>query len=156
MDRQLALVLAEKINKVITVLNAEKKTPWDYGIGFSLYHSEVHLLDTIAVHAGENPSALAARLGITKGAITQVVKKLTEKELVESYHLPDNQKELYFRLTPLGKKAVRGHHKHHTRLNAGIFAYFESLTRKEGQVIIKFLDVLLINGAKAWQNIPAL
>ena len=80
MHRQLALILAEKINKAITVLNAEKKTPRDYGIGFSLYHSEIRLLDTIAVHAGENSSALAARLGITKGAITQVVKKLTEKK----------------------------------------------------------------------------
>lgn len=141
-DRELALALAEKINRAMNAHNGEMKVARDYGTGFLLYHSEVHLLDAINLHEGENERELAARLGVTKGAVGQVAKKLLSKGLAESYRLPGNKKEIYFRLTALGRKAIAGHQQHHERINTGLFAYIESLEEKDVKIIMEFLDVM--------------
>jgi DNA-binding MarR family transcriptional regulator len=143
MNRELALVITEKVNKAVTILNNEKKIARDYGLGFLLNHAEVHLLDTINKHPDENTSQLALRNGITKGAIAQITKKLVEKDLIASFHTPENKKEVYFELTKLGKKAVLGHRRHHNRLNTGLRKYFETLSDKEMKTIIIFLDHLI-------------
>jgi DNA-binding MarR family transcriptional regulator len=143
MDKNLALAIAEKTNKAVSILNSEKKVPRDYGTGFPLNHADVHLLDTINGHLDENTSQLAARMGITKGAVAQITKRLAEKSLITTYHTPENKKEVYFELTKLGKKAVLGHRRHHERLNAGLQRYFESLSDKDMRTILTFLDVLI-------------
>lgn len=143
MNMELALAIAEKINKAVTVLDKEKKVARDYGVGFLLNHAEVHLLDTINQHPDENTSQLALRNGITKGAIAQITKKLQEKGLITAFRLPENKKEIYFELTKLGKKAVSGHDRHHKRLNGGLSKYFETLSDKDMQTIIIFLDKII-------------
>jgi DNA-binding MarR family transcriptional regulator len=143
MNRELALAIAEKINKAVTVLDKEKKVARDYGVGFLLNHAEVHLLDTINQHQGENTSQLALRNGITKGAVAQITKKLLEKELITAFQVPENKKEVYFELTKLGKKAVSGHDRHHRRLNSGLTKYFETLSDKDMRTISAFLDKII-------------
>jgi len=143
MNRELALSIAEKINKAMTLLNNEKKIARDYGIGFLLNHAEVHLLDIINDRPDENTSQLALRNGITKGAVAQITKKLMEKELITAFQIPENKKEVYFKLTKLGKKAVAGHTQHHDKLSAGLRKYFETLNDKDMQTILTFLDILI-------------
>ncbi|MDR3237439.1 MAG: MarR family transcriptional regulator, partial [Spirochaetia bacterium] len=135
--------IAEKINKAVTMLGNEKKIARDYGTGFPLNHAEVHLLDIINEHPGENTSQLAARNGITKGAIAQITKKLLQKELIAAFQIPENRTEVYFELTKLGKKAISGHNRHHKRLNSGLTKYFEILSDKDMQTIVTFLDILI-------------
>jgi DNA-binding MarR family transcriptional regulator len=149
MNRELALAIGEKINKAVTVLGREKKVARDYGIGFLLNHAEVHLLDTISQHQGENTSQLALRNGITKGAIAQITKKLLEKGLITAFQAPENRKEVYFELTKLGQKAVSGHDRHHRRLNAGLSKYFETLSNKDMQTISTFLDKIIEGNSPA-------
>jgi DNA-binding MarR family transcriptional regulator len=148
-DNELALVIGEKINKAVTVLSREKKIARDYGTGFLLNHAEVHLLDTINQHQGENTSQLALRNGITKGAVAQITKKLLEKGLITAFQVPENRKEVYFELTKLGKKAVSGHDRHHRRLNAGLSEYFELLSDKDMQIISAFLDKIIEGNSPA-------
>ena len=143
MNGELALAIAEKINKAVIVLDREKKAARDYGIGFPVNHAEVHLLDTISRHPDENTSQLALRNGITKGAIAQITKKLQEKGLITAFQLPENKKEIYFELTKLGKKAVSGHDRHHKRLNAGLSTYFETLSDRDMRTIVTFLDKII-------------
>ena len=143
MNRELALAIAEKINKAVVVLSREQKIARDYGTGLPLNHAEVHLLDTINEHPGENTSALAIRNGITKGAIAQITKKLLEKDLITAFQTPENRKEVYFELTALGKKAVSGHTRHHKRLNSGLSKYFDTLGDEDMQTILTFLDMLI-------------
>jgi DNA-binding MarR family transcriptional regulator len=143
MNRELALAISEKINKAVTVLGNEKKVARDYGIGFPMNHAEVHLLDTINQHQGENTSQLALRNGITKGAVAQITKKLLEKGLITAFQVPENRKEVYFELTKLGRKAVFGHDCHHKRLNSGLLKHFETLSDKDMQTILTFLDKVI-------------
>jgi DNA-binding MarR family transcriptional regulator len=140
--RESALALSEKFNKTMNSRSEEMKAARDYGIGFPLYHSEVHLLDVVNLHGNENERELAERLGVTKGAVAQVAKKLLDKKLIESYQKPGNRKEIYFRLTDTGQKAAEGHAQHHARMNVGLFAYIDGLDEKDVAVIMKFLDVM--------------
>jgi DNA-binding MarR family transcriptional regulator len=143
MNRKLALAIGEKINKAVTALSREKKIARDYGAGFPINHAEVHLLDSIKQHKGENTSLLALRNGITKGAVAQITKKLLEKGLITAFQTPENRKEVYFALTQTGEKVVAGHNRHHRRLNTGLSKYFETLSDKDMQTILTFLDKVI-------------
>jgi DNA-binding MarR family transcriptional regulator len=135
--------LAEKLYKTMNVLNQEMKTARDYSIGFNLCHSEVSLLDIIKAHKNATASDLSRILGVTTGAVWQVSRKLQDKGLIESYQTDDNRKEVYFCLTELGKKASRGHQKHHEGINAGLFDYFSRLEERDLKKIHEFLDTVI-------------
>ncbi|MDR1623043.1 MAG: MarR family transcriptional regulator [Synergistaceae bacterium] len=134
----------EKLYKMLSVLSDEMKTARDYGIGFKIYHAEVHLLETIYNHEGANASELSKILGLTNGAISQVARKLLDKALVENYQIPKNKKEVYFRLTDLGLKTLEGHREHHARINATFFDFVEDqATERDIQAIMKFMDTII-------------
>jgi DNA-binding MarR family transcriptional regulator len=133
----------EKLTHIVSIVNQEMKTAWDYGLGFPLYHSEVHLLEAIKFCTGANAGEIARYLGVTNGAVSQVAKKLIDKALIETYQSEDNRKEVFFRLTPLGDKACAGHQRHHTKINASLNKYIEHLDEKDYQAILGFFDVLI-------------
>jgi hypothetical protein len=58
--------LIEKVYKTMNIISGEMKTAWDYGIGFPLYHSEVHLLEAVKLREGANAGEMARFLGINK------------------------------------------------------------------------------------------
>jgi DNA-binding MarR family transcriptional regulator len=133
----------EKLTHIVSIVNQEMKTAWDYGLGFPLHHSEVHLLEAIKFCKGANAGEIARYLGITNGAVSQVAKKLMDKALVETYQAEDNRKEVFFRLTPLGNKACAGHQRHHKKIDASLIKYVEHLDEKEYKAILGFFDVLI-------------
>ena len=143
MNKELLLSLGEKVNIAVSILNKENKVSRDYGIGFLLNHAEVNLLYIISTYPNENTSKLALRLGVTKGAIAQITKKLLEKELLTSFNIPKNKKEMYFELTKLGKKAISGHIQHHKQLNKGLQKYTDTLSEKEITTILTFFEELI-------------
>jgi DNA-binding MarR family transcriptional regulator len=142
-NNDLTIAIGERIKKAVSILNSEQKIARNYGVGFPLNHAEIHLLCIISEHPEENTSQLAVRLNITKGAIAQNTKKLLEKGLMASFHLPENRKELYFELTKLGKKAVSGYYRHHKRLNDRLAEYWKTVSGKDLKIILAFLDALI-------------
>jgi DNA-binding MarR family transcriptional regulator len=134
--------LMEKFFRTVNLVNEETRTPWDYGIGFPLHHSEVTFLHIVAAHKEANAGELARYLGISNAAVSQVAKKLLNKGLMETYRIGDNRKEVFFRLTGLGKKADMGHKKHHKNIYAGFLDYCERLSEKEVEMIISYLDAI--------------
>ncbi|MDR1322781.1 MAG: MarR family transcriptional regulator [Gracilibacteraceae bacterium] len=135
--------LIEKIYKAMGLVVWEMEVAWDYGVGFSLHHSEVQLLDTIDLCPDANAGELARHIGVTGGAVSQVTKKLLDKGLVESYRMPDNRKEVFFRLTPLGEKVCRGHEKHHEKTDESFQNFISRSSEKDLQVICNFLDTMI-------------
>jgi DNA-binding MarR family transcriptional regulator len=135
--------LTGRLYKLLKLFAWEMESAWDYGTGTPIPHSEAHLLDAIKDHDGAKASDLAAIMGISCGAVSQITRKLLGKTLVEDYKIPGNRKEVYFRLTALGEKAYLGHRKHHDKIDAGFFEYVEHLKEKDVQTIYQFLDVLI-------------
>ncbi|MFP3155018.1 MarR family transcriptional regulator [Lachnospiraceae bacterium ZAX-1] len=142
MNEKDAGVLTDQLYKTMNILNREMKTAQDYGIGFPLYHSEVHLIDLIQKHEGANGKELAETHGVTTGAIWQTTKKLISKNLIESYQEPNNKKEVYYRLTDLGRKASEGHRRHHEALNAAFTQNAANhISDSDMKTVMRFLEM---------------
>ncbi len=134
--------VTEQVFGVIRLLEDERKKPKDYGSGVLLSHAEILFLDTIARYPGENVSALSDRLGITKGAITQMVEKLNQKELIEVEKREDNKKEKFFLLTKKGKTSIQGYQQLHQQSNESLCSFIGTLNPNEVGAVFRFLEHL--------------
>ena len=134
--------IVEKLIHAVNKMNACAKKPRDYGTSDLLYQSEIHTLAAVHHHAGRNASELAVILGVTNGAITQVVGKLMNKGLIEKYHLRGNQKEVYFRLTQKGEVAYAGHERCDAVRFGDLLNYLSSLQEGELEIIEAFFEKL--------------
>ncbi len=92
-----------------------EKMPIRISSKYDLYHSERHMLDTIGDNPGLNVTEFANALGVTKGAVSQVVKKLEAKGVVRRYRNAATGKEVTLELTTAGREIFLKHKK--TNLN---------------------------------------
>jgi DNA-binding MarR family transcriptional regulator len=135
-------MLVEKISRMLNVAVREMKTPKNYD-GVMLYYSEIHALEAINNHKGENISTLAEHMAVTVGAVWQVARKLKAKGLIEQYHQQHNSKDVYFGLTDLGRIACEGHIKYHKSFNPEFSDFVDRLSEHETKVILQFLDGII-------------
>ena len=98
--------------RVANKYKALEKIPVDYGVGKDLYHSERHLIEKIGDYPEKNITELAKFFGVTKGAISQTVKKLENKGIVTRYKGEKNEKEVFLKLTETGKSVYKKHKEH--------------------------------------------
>ena len=94
-----------------------EKSPVDTGDGVLLYTSEIHLISIAGRFPQESMSAIASRLGITKGAVSQTAKKLEEKGYIERSSGDNDGKTVFIRLTPAGERAFAWHESYHREVN---------------------------------------
>ena len=87
--------------------------PRDFGTGDLLHRAEIHTLQAIGDLPGVGVTELADHLGITKGAVSQMVRKLEAKGLAERTYSKDNARDVRLLLTPVGRKARDGHMQFH-------------------------------------------
>lgn len=88
------------------------KIPIDYGTG-DLYTSvEVHMLKYIADHPGITVTELAIDYGKTKGAISQMLKKIEDKGLVYRKQDPTNDNRMLLYVTEKGELLDYVHRKY--------------------------------------------
>jgi DNA-binding MarR family transcriptional regulator len=103
--------IMELFIRAVSRYNALEKIPSKAGARHALYHSEKHMLDKIGDHPEMNVTDFAGELGVTKGAVSQVVKKLEAKGVVKRYKSGTNEKEVFLALTEAGEAVYRAHKK---------------------------------------------
>lgn len=126
-------------NKLSNKLIEVEKIPTDYGSGEQLYRAEIHTIAYIGNHPDINVTNLAKIMGVTKGAISQSIKKLEKKKLVERYHNSTNNKEILLRLTKKGEIDFHGHEAYHAKQDSELLETLEELTPTQ----IEFVENLL-------------
>jgi DNA-binding MarR family transcriptional regulator len=134
-------LIIDKIEKIMSLIIPEIDTPWKYVDGLSLFYAEIQLIMVIKANEGVNAGTLAHIMKVTSGAVSQIAGKLLKKGLIESYRLPENRKEVFFRLTENGKKVFRAHQKHINKTGAAFMDFIDGLNQKETQTICSFLDI---------------
>ena len=131
-------ILVRAVNKMID----NEKKPRQYGLKQLLYPSEIHMLMMI----GQNPEAgvtgLAEKAGITKGAVSQTVKKLENKGLIKKQTDPADSKRIVLELTNKGRVAYYAHEQYHEETDRDLFRYLNSLSDKKLKVIEEFFLLL--------------
>lgn len=76
--------------------------------------SSLHVLDVVQAHdEGIKGIDIARKLGITKGAVSKITRKLLAQGLIRNVQRPDNLKEIYYLATPLGAELAELHRLFH-------------------------------------------
>ncbi len=135
----------EAVEKLFEIINhflfSEKKKPFAFE-GIDLYPSEIHLILEIKEVTLVNATKMAERFGITKGAMSQTMKRLETKGILKKSKDPYNKNELSVTLTPLGKRAYQSC----AQIRAGIAGQFgkvlAAFDAREQDVISRFLSDL--------------
>jgi|LGVE01.1.fsa_nt_gb DNA-binding MarR family transcriptional regulator len=79
----------------------------DYGSGILLSFSEMQVVELIMDNEDFKMIDLANELGFSGPAISKSVKKLVEKNVIEKYKMPYNNKEFRMRVTEVGINAYK-------------------------------------------------
>ena len=127
------------VNKLYNMYEKAKKNPRDYGCGVLLYSSDIHMIEMIKNYPDANTTQLAEKLGVTKGLVSRLIKKLDKKGLIVKYQYVDNKKEVYFKLTDLGERAFRGHIEFHNHKNKRLHDKIDSYNAEDKRKICDFL-----------------
>ncbi len=101
--------IMELFIRAVRKYNNLEKVPVRVRSKHALYHSERHMLDKIGDYPGMNMTDFALELGVTKGAVSQVVKKLETKGVIRRYKGKDNGKEVFLELTEAGRTVYLAH-----------------------------------------------
>lgn len=85
------------------------RTRRDFGIDEPLIGSEIHTIAAIGENNMANITELAKKLGITKAAASQAVRKLCNKGYIRKLRDDSNKKEVLLTPTEKGQRANDGH-----------------------------------------------
>ena len=101
--------------------------------------SETHCIDYIGRLELPNVTKIAEHMGMTRGAISKMTKKLLAKGLIEKYTLESNKKEVYFKLTDLGKMLFEEHEKRHKRWEKRDMEFLSHYSTEDVKTVYQFM-----------------
>jgi DNA-binding MarR family transcriptional regulator len=87
--------------KILHLYSVIGKKPKDYGTGDMLYFTEIHTITMVGKNNEINMTKLADIMGVTKGAISQTIRKLVSKNLIIKSNII-NRKEISLKLSEKG------------------------------------------------------
>jgi DNA-binding MarR family transcriptional regulator len=93
-----------------------EKIPRHFGTQKLLHMGEINTIDAVGRMPGVNVTELARELEVTKGAVSQMVKRLEKKGCLTTVKKPGNDKEVALNLTEEGRIAYEYHQRHHAGL----------------------------------------
>lgn len=123
----------------IEQFNVSDKKARKFGTDNILYISEIHLIEYIGNSKTLHISEIARGLGITKGAVSQMVKKLERKGYVKKIIDLENKSRILVHLTKKGEVAYLEHQKYHENIDNLIISAIEEYSIEEVVVICEFL-----------------
>ena len=130
----------KRFNSIVKLAEKLEKIPRSYGTDELLTSSEIHLIEIIGQNDGKfSVTDLAKFLGVTKGAVSQNLKKLENKGLTMKYEDPENISRSIVKLHTKGTAAFYAHKHWHETMDGGFIEYYQNL---EGDKIAFLLDFI--------------
>jgi DNA-binding MarR family transcriptional regulator len=134
--------LIAKFSRVSKLWQQLDSQPRKFGTETDLTGSEIHLVEVIGQNEGVSVTDMAKRLGITKGAVSQTLKKLAEKGLVVKEVDPANTSRITVSLSTKGKVGYYSHLQWHEKMDGGFRDYFVHLPGDKIKFLEEFLSIL--------------
>ncbi len=130
----------DRFQRVMKLAVQLEQTPRPFGTDELLTATEIHLVEIIGEN-GEFLSVtdLAGLLGVTKGAVSQTLKKTEKKGLTTKRPDPENSSRAIVELTTKGKTAFYAHRHWHETMDGGFKKYFQSLDQDRIDFVVEFL-----------------
>ncbi len=134
------LRLHGKFRSIMKLTIELEKSPKRFGTEDLLTHSEIHLIEIIGDNRGLSVTDIAKALGITKGAVSQSLKKMENKGYTTKKTDPENLSRTSVLLTSKGQTAYWSHKDWHEKMDGGFSQYLGELDAEELEIISKFLE----------------
>jgi DNA-binding MarR family transcriptional regulator len=119
LDKSLTELL-RKLDRVVARLAAIQQTPRSYDTEVQIHSTEIHTVQAVGENEDASLTQLAKRMGVTKGALSQTVAKLTRKGLVVKTPAQLSAREIRLELTEKGWAAHRSHEAFDRRILSAI------------------------------------
>ena len=129
-----------KFESIMALALKLDKTPRKFGTEHKLSHTEIHLVEIVGDNPDLSVTDLAKLLGITKGAVSQSLKRLETKGLTQKQPDPENLSRSLVTLTAKGNMAYWSHKHWHETMDGGFSRYLSDLDHTEVGIIIEFLS----------------
>lgn len=108
----------------------------------TLTTGEIHLIECIGKHKDVNVTEIAKILGNTKGAVSQMAKKLQNKGLIIKTKREDNNKDILLNLSNYGNKIFIEHEKLHADLYKEIISSIDNSTQENLKAMKNILNII--------------
>lgn len=128
--------------RVVTNISKLNRKTRYYGTDQPLYEAEIHMIKSIKENEGIHVTGLADMLGVTKGAVSQIIMKLKHKGMIVKDTDPRNLSRLILRLTVKGETAYLHHEKLHQEFDRLFNAALETATEENRSFLKDFLNAL--------------
>ena len=123
-ERQAFEKFLDLLDGAVAKAEATHSPAHDFGTGVQLYRSEIHTVRAVGENPGVNVTALAEHMGVTKGAVSQMVNRLVKKGLIRKGRAPDNAREVRLELTDVGWTGFQNHERFHMEMFDTVREYF--------------------------------
>ncbi|KQL44997.1 MarR family transcriptional regulator [Brevibacillus choshinensis] len=100
---------------------------------------ELHVLDAIGRFEPVNGITISKQFSIPKGSVSKITRRMLARKLIETEYLPNNKKEILFRITPLGKELFDLHRALHERIEYGVTTFLQKYKPEELSVLVRML-----------------
>jgi DNA-binding MarR family transcriptional regulator len=90
-----------------------------------------------------NGATISKDMHTPKGSISKIARRLMAEGLVQAETLPNNKKEVLFRLTPLGREVNDLHSEFDAQMERGLVRFLERYHPDELLFVTRLLDDLL-------------
>ncbi len=134
------LMIHGKFQSIMKLTRQLDKAPKKFGTGEPVTHSEIHLIEIIGDNEGLSVTDISRHIGITKGAVSQSLKRLETKNYTTKKTDPENLSRSIVMLTSKGNTAYWAHKHWHETMDGGFEKYMNELDENNIKVIVQFLE----------------
>ncbi len=129
--------------KILHLYSVIGRKPKNYGTVDLLYLTKIHTITMVAKNKEINMTQLAEIMGVTKGAISQTIRKLVNKNLILKSNI-NNRKEVNLKLSEKGIAVLKAQESFQKEIFTFAGALYEQ-ARPEDRDLVKRLFLAISN-----------
>lgn len=142
-----AQTISRHLLDAVEQFNRYDKKARAFGTDNELFVAEIHLIDFIGSNENCCISYIAKSTNVTKGAVSQMVKKLERKGYLIKLDDSGNRSRVIVQLTEKGRKAFEEHRRYHKELDEKVFSVVKKYDEQQRSMLCEFLQEI----RKAWK-----
>ena len=100
----------------------------------------LRVLDAVGQLEPVNGITVSKQFRIPKGSVSKTTRRLIAKKLIKKESLPNNKKEVLFRLTPLGREIFEVHRAFDQQMERGFVRFLQRYDADQLQLIVRVLQ----------------
>jgi DNA-binding MarR family transcriptional regulator len=130
--------------KILHLYSVIGRKPKDYGTDDLLYITEIHTITMIGKTHQVNMTQLAELMGVTKGAISQTIRKLVSKNYIIKSNTV-NRKEVNLSLSEKGQIVYKGQESFQRELFTFAGTLYERASQHDRELVLRLFEAISEN-----------